>query len=118
MNITAYMPLWARPRFTLRWMWHANRIRFPYPILFGDGGNNPVIRKIITERRDLFPNLSYKYFQYEATDAPVVQDYLVRCADMLGKIETPYVLWCDNDDFPVLSGVRLAEKELDNDDAL
>ena len=117
MNITAYMPLWSRPRHTLRWMWHLNRIKFPFPILFGDGGDQPELRKILTERSDLFPNLNYQYFHYESTGNDL-SDFTNRCVDMLSKIETPYVIWCDNDDFPCVSGIQAAEKQLDQDSEL
>ena len=112
MDITAFMPIYARPRFTLRWLWHANRIKFPYLILIGDGSDNALLRNILVDRKHLFPNLKYQYFEYKPTGAPPVQDYFYRCTDVLEKVKTPFVLLCDSDDFPCLSGVRIAETQL------
>ncbi|MBT4464432.1 MAG: TIGR00180 family glycosyltransferase [Rhodospirillaceae bacterium] len=94
---------------TLRWLWHANRTHLPFPILIGDGGDEPEVRKIL-EDPSHFPNLDYRYLKY---DDHSFDAFYAKNADVVSKVETPYVVWADNDDFPVVAGLKQAAKRLD-----
>jgi glycosyltransferase domain-containing protein len=112
MNITIYLPLFKRPLHTLRWMWHANRTHLPFPILIGDGGDEPEVRKILEDASN-FPNLEYQYLKY---DDHSYDAFYAKNANVLSKVKTPYVVWADNDDFPIVAGLKQAALHMDEDD--
>ena len=101
-EITILLTLKGRHLHTLRWLWHANRIRLPYRIFIADGDVHPTIARILKDGK-LFPELRYEYHEYK--DSQLI-DYYRKCDDAVGKITTPYVMMCDNDDFLFLSGVN------------
>ena len=110
LTITVYLPLWKRPLHSLRWMWHANRTSFPFPILIGDGGDEPVRQRVLEEKKN-FPNLNYTYLKYEDRS---VDDFTRKCVDVLSRVTTPYACWCDDDDFMFIAGMKKAAEALDN----
>lgn len=107
-DLTIMMLVKGRDLHTLRWMWHANRIGLAYPILIGDGGDNPVSRRVLADP-SLFPNLNYRYLRYN--DA-TYRDYFEKAVDVCRKVETPYVFRADNDDFILPSGLERALSHL------
>jgi len=112
-DLTIMMLVKGRDLHTLRWMWHANKAGLAYPVIIGDGGDNPISRRVLADR-SLFPNLDYQYLQYN--DASY-EDYFRKAADVCRRVETKYVFRCDNDDFILPSGLERAVQFLrDNPD--
>lgn len=109
MTITVLMPLKGRPRHTLRWMWHYNRIKLPFKVLIADGGSDVEIERLLSEPRN-FPNLNYRYLRY---DDRTVTDFYAKMVDATSKIDTPYVAFCDNDDFLLPEAILRAGQFLD-----
>ncbi|WP_051185276.1 TIGR00180 family glycosyltransferase [Leptospira alstonii] len=109
MNVTILLTLKGRPLHTLRWLWHHNRIQLPFKIVIADGGNYPEIVRLLSEPKN-FPNLNYKYFRYQDNS---LEDYWFKLADIITKIDTPYVMFSDNDDFILSDAVLVAENLLE-----
>ncbi|EQA60963.1 TIGR00180 family glycosyltransferase [Leptospira alexanderi] len=107
-STTILLTLKGRPLHTLRWMWHHNRIRLPFPIVIADGGNNQEIERLLSNPKN-FPNLNYRYFRYQDN---LLEDYWFKLADIITKIDTPYVMFSDNDDFVLPDAVCNAEEFL------
>jgi len=103
-DLTILLLVKGRDLHTLRWMWHANRVGLKYPVLIGDGGDNPVSRRVLSDK-SLFPNLNYTYLQYN--DASY-EDYFRKAVDVCRRAETRFVFRGDNDDFILPSGLKRA----------
>lgn len=103
-DMTVLLLVKGRDLHTLRWMWHANRIGFPYPIIVADGGDNPISRRLLADGT-LFPNLEFQYVRYN--DASYL-DYYKKVVDAAERAATPYVFRADNDDFILPSGIEQA----------
>lgn len=101
-KLTILLTLKGRHLFTLRWLWHANRIKLPFAILIADGEVNSPIAHLI-EDRSLFPNLLIEYHRYN--DATFLNFYQ-KISDELSKVKTPYTMFADNDDFLFPSGIK------------
>ena len=100
-NLTIVLTLRGRNFHTLRWIWHANRIRLPFHVVIADGEVHPIIANIMDNPSN-FPDLSFEYHRYEDKS---FSDYYRKRADATSKVLTPYVMMVDNDDFLVPSGI-------------
>lgn len=103
-GLTIVLTLKGRHLHTLRWLWHANRIRLPFHVVIADGEVHPAIDRLLSNPLT-FPDLSYEYHRYEDR---TLRDYYCKIADALGKVRTPYVMMMDNDDFPMPFGIGKA----------
>lgn len=109
-KLTIVLTLWGRPLHTLRWLRHYDSIGFPYPILIADGGDDADIHRLLL-KPELFPNLRYQYLRYRDV---VQQDFWEKGVDVLSRVQTPYVVMVDNDDFMIPSGIAAAVRFLDS----
>ena len=103
-DLTIILTLKGRHLHTLRWLWHANRTHFPFHIIIADGEVHPTIDRLLSNPAS-FPNLSYEYHRYEDRS---IRNYYFKRSDALGKVDTPYVMMSDNDDFPLPFGINKA----------
>jgi glycosyltransferase domain-containing protein len=103
-ELSIVLTLKGRHLHTLRWLWHANRTRIPYHIIIADGEVHPAIYRLLSNPAT-FPNLSYEYHRYEDRN---VKDYYFKRYDALEKVNTPYVMMADNDDFLLPFGINKA----------
>jgi len=103
-RLTVLLPLRGRPLFTLRFLWHANACRLPYHFLIADGKVEPSLAEMLQNSDRLFPNLHIEYVKYP--DDIEFRDYYAKMHDALGRVRTPYVVFADNDDFLVASGIE------------
>jgi glycosyltransferase domain-containing protein len=95
------LTLKGRHAYTYRWLWHANRTRLPFRMLIADGDpESPVARWF--EGPSAFPHLQVEYRKYNDR---TYQDFYQKVLDAATRIETPYVMMVDNDDFLFPSGV-------------
>jgi glycosyltransferase domain-containing protein len=101
-DVTILLTLRGRHLHTLRWLWHANRIRLPFPIVVADGEVHPAVAGLLRDPRT-FPNLQFEYREY--TDLTFT-DFYRKCVDALGRVRTPYVMMSDNDDFLFSTGIQ------------
>jgi glycosyltransferase domain-containing protein len=99
--VTILLTLKGRHLFTLRWLWHANRIGLGYPIFIADGEVHPAVATLV-EDPSIFPNLRLSYHRYNDL---TFSDFYRKLHDSLSRIETPYVMISDNDDFLLPTGV-------------
>ena len=110
-DITILLTLRGRHLHTLRWLWHANQIDFPYHVIIADGEVHPAIDRILSDSTT-FPKLSYEYHRY--TDKSYF-DFYKKCVDASNKIHTKYVMMSDNDDYPIITGIEESINYLNSD---
>ena len=60
-RLTIVLPLKGRALFTLRFLWHANKVRLPYRFLIADGQVDPVLAELLEMPHVLFPNIDVEY---------------------------------------------------------
>jgi len=108
-ELTVILTLRGRHLFTLRWMWHANRVKFPFHIIIADGEVHPAIERVLSDPGN-FPNLSYEYHRH--CDLSFA-DFFRKCSDTVRQVKTRYVMMSDNDDFLVVPGLLKSIAHLD-----
>jgi glycosyltransferase domain-containing protein len=114
-RLTIVLPLKGRHLFTMRFLWHANKLRSPYHFLIADGQVNEAVARHLESSRETFPNLDIEYVRYP--DDTSYSRYFTKMADALQRVRTPYAMWADNDDFLGPNGIEAALDFLDaNDD--
>lgn len=101
-DLTIILTLCGRHLHTLRWLWHANRIGFPYHVIIADGEVHPTIDRLLSSPVT-FQNLSYEYHRHCDRS---FSDFFRKWAESTGKVKTGYVMMSDNDDFPVVTGIE------------
>lgn len=101
-DLTILLTLWDRVPCTFRWMAYAERVNLPFKVLVADGGADESVPQILSNRAN-FPNVDYEYirYPYDATST----DYYVKVLDALMRVETPFVVLADNDDFFLVDGL-------------
>lgn len=110
-RLTLVMPLRGRNLFTLRLLYHADRMRMPYRFLIADGLVHPKLAEILENSRRHFPNLDIEYVRYP--DDRDFSFYFNKVADAVSRVTTPYAMQVDNDDFLTMSGLEKALDFLD-----
>ncbi len=111
-RLTILVPLRGRPLFTLRFLWHANRARLPYKFILADGEVRPELSRLLDEPRKLLPYLDVDYIRYP--DDADFGCYFAKMTDALARVQTPYVMIADNDDFLASAGVERSLDFLDS----
>lgn len=101
-DLTILLTLKGRHLHTLRWMWHANRLRLPFKVIVADGDVHPAVDKVLSNP-SLFPHLEYQYRRYCDRS---FSDFYKKCAEAIQQVQTKYVMMSDNDDFVISTGVR------------
>jgi glycosyltransferase domain-containing protein len=109
--LTIVLPLKGRHQFTLRFLWHANKVRLPYRIVIADGDVHPEIARLLENSHAIFPDLDIEYIRYpDDIDFPT---YYAKMADVMQRVRTPYVKIADNDDFLAPAGLEYCVEFLD-----
>ncbi|HEX3502163.1 MAG TPA: TIGR00180 family glycosyltransferase [Xanthobacteraceae bacterium] len=103
-RLTIVVPLRGRPLFTLRFLWHANAARLPYKFIIADGEVRPDLSRLLDEARKLFPHIDVDYIRYP--DDTDFGRYFAKMTDALARVQTPYVMLADNDDFLAFTGLE------------
>ena len=109
--LTIVLTLKGRHLFTLRWLWHANKINLPFSILIADGAVHPSIKKLILQDTT-FPNLRITYREYRDS---TYKDFYKKCVDAFSNVRTRYVMMSDNDDFISTCGLIKIIEYLDKE---
>lgn len=110
-DLTIILTLKGRHLHTLRWLWHANRTHLPFHVIVADGEVDPTVDRLLADS-NTFPNLSYEYHRYADRS---VKDYYAKRRDALEKVDTPYVMMSDNDDFLLPYGINKSIAFLDRE---
>lgn len=112
-KLTLVITLKDRAEFTKRLCYYLSSINYPFQVLFADGslekGNEDFLEG---EAKKL--KFQYRYFRYPKDES--LHLYYKKCADIMSKVTTPYVVLADNDDFPIITGQETALKFLENND--
>jgi glycosyltransferase domain-containing protein len=101
-NVTIVLPLKDRIPYTLRWMNYANVCKLPFKILIADGGKENNLQNILT--KESYPNLDFEYLRYPFDRS--FSEYYSKLVDVVSKVETPFVVMADNDQFPIKIGIE------------
>jgi glycosyltransferase domain-containing protein len=110
-RLTIVIPLRGRPLFTLRFLWHANAARLPYKFIIADGEVGPELSRLLEDSPKLFPHLDVDYIRYP--DDTDFARYFAKMTDALARVQTPYVMLADNDDFLAFAGLERSLEFLD-----
>lgn len=109
-DLTIVLTLKDRAEFTWRWLSYAQRFALPFKVLIADGGADESVAARLSPG-NAFPGVEYEYLRYPADTS--YSRYYAKIADAVGRVQTPYVVLADNDDFFVPQGVREAIEFLD-----
>src|SRR6185436_20418986 len=101
-ELTILLTLWDRVPCTFRWMAYANKVNLPFRVLIADGGADESVPRLLANR-DNFPNIDYQYVRYPYDATP--NDYYAKVLDALKRVETPFVVLADNDDFYIVDAL-------------
>lgn len=104
-DLTVVLTLKDRISFTLRWMTYADRISFPFKVLIADGGKDDGVSAKLSKSVN-FPNVNYEYIKYPYDETYV--EYYAKIADVISKVETPFCVMADDDNFYSIGGLRKA----------
>jgi glycosyltransferase domain-containing protein len=110
-RLTIVVPLRGRPLFTLRFLWHANAARLPYKFIIADGEVRPDLSRLLDDAQKLFPYIDVDYIRYP--DDTDFGRYFAKMTDALARVQTPYVMLADNDDFLAFTGLEQSLDFLD-----
>jgi glycosyltransferase domain-containing protein len=110
-RLTIVVPLKGRPLFTLRFLWHADREKLPYRFILADGQVQPALAALLESSAKFFPNLDVDYVRYPGDVN--FGDFFAKLADALRRVETPYAMLADNDDFLCFTGLEISMDFLD-----
>jgi len=110
-KLTIILPLWDREIYTPLWI--KNNIFEDFNYIIADGSKTDNNQAIFN---DLKENANIDYIRY--TPDLNVRDYLEKMSDAASRVQTPFVMNCDNDDFINYNGVINCITALeDNEDA-
>ncbi len=101
-ELTILLTLWDRVPCTFRWMSYANKVNLPFKVLIADGGSDESAAEILVDHAN-FPNVDYEYIRYPFDATPT--HYYAKVLDALNRVETPFVVLADNDDFFVVDAI-------------
>ena len=95
-RLTVLLTLKGRHDFTLRWMTYAQHVGFPFKVLVADGSVDDVAGDILASP-SRFPGVRIEYVRYPEDKS--YDHYHDKVSAALSRIETPFVVMADNDDF-------------------
>lgn len=101
-ELTVLLTLWDRVPCTFRWMAYASKVNLPFRVLIADGGSDQSVAEVLANRTN-FPNVDYEYIRYPYDATPT--HYYAKVLDALNRVETPFVVLADNDDFFVVDAL-------------
>lgn len=111
-RLTVVLPLRGRPLFTLRFLWHANLACSHYKFIVADGQVNTALARLIENSRAIFPNLDVEYVRYpDDTNFGV---FYSKMFNAMQRVQTPYAMVADNDDFLMSTGIERSIEFLDS----
>ena len=93
----------GRNEFSERWLKYIDKINFKYQIVISDGSNNGFIKNLINNYNFNNP-INIKFYQFDTNSG--LKSYYEMKRDTLAKINSKYVMICDNDDFIIQSGIN------------
>ncbi len=110
-RLTVVLPLKGRHLFTLRFLWHANKMRLPYRFLLADGQVNETVSQYLENSREVFPDIDVEYVRYP--DDSDYTKFFLKMSDAFQRVRTPYAMIAGNDDFLGFNGIEQALNFLD-----
>ncbi len=110
-ELTVLLTLWDRVPCTFRWMAYASKVNLPFRVLIADGGSDQSVAEVLANRTN-FPNVDYEYIRYPYDATPT--HYYTKVLNALNRVETPFVVLADNDDFFVVDALLRSLEFLKN----
>jgi len=109
-DLTVILTTKGRDIFTLRWLFYANFISMPFDIYIADGQPHPVVTKLLKDKKN-FPNISYTHAIYDDFSP---EEYYKKLVKSIESVDTQYIMFSDNDDFILPTGVLKSLTFLNN----
>jgi len=101
-DLTILLTLWDRVPCTFRWMRYANKMSLPFKVLIADGGSDESAGEMLADHAN-FPEVDYEYIRYPFDATPT--HYYAKVLDALNRVDTPFVVLADNDDFFIVDAL-------------
>jgi glycosyltransferase domain-containing protein len=108
-KLTLLVFLKDRAAFTKRFVNYLSEIRYPFSVIFADGSLGHENEENFKSIKNV--KFSYEYIRYDKDET--LSNYYQKCALAIEKVNTPYVMLADNDDFPIIEGQLKAIDFLD-----
>lgn len=102
-DLTIVLAIKDRAPFTLRWMSYANQVKLPFKVLIADGGKDETVTEVLSKRAN-FPEVDYEYLRYPYDET--YHHYYAKLVDATRRVQTPFVIHADDDDFLIADGLR------------
>ena len=103
--LTVLLVIKDRPKFTERFLKYADETFFPFKILIADGGRDQDLQNLLS-KGTYFRNLYCTYYRYPY-DASY-KEYYSKVESVLGKVQTPFCVVADDDNFFSVDGLQRA----------
>lgn len=107
--LTVLLVIRDREEFTFRWLKYAYDFKLPFYLLIADGGSNDAVDKYIRDN-NLKERLKIDYIKTEYDGTRSI--YYRKIGNALKLVNTPYVIFADNDDFYSIEGLISAASYL------
>jgi len=112
-KLTIILTLKDREEFTFRYLKYLDAIKFPFQVLIVDGGKfNPDFEAAMLKKEN-FPNVRYEYIRFP--EDKTLMDFYNKVLKTLEMVQTPYIMFNDNDDFPLPMGINCCIEFLERD---
>ena len=95
-ELTIVLPLKGRDDFSIRWFSYAASHALPYKVLVADGGHDEGFENRL-RRAGIFDKIDCDYVRYPFDSS--LEMFFRKMADALRRVETPYAVIANNDDF-------------------
>lgn len=98
LDLTVLLPLKDHPECTKEWLKHNYFEELNYYVADGSIG---------AENYEIFKNFSKKNIKYKRYNPDFnIEDFITKICKSLSDIKTEYVMFCDNDDYLLINGIK------------
>lgn len=103
-KLTIILTLKGREEFTFRYLKYLDNIKFPFRVLIADGSVPNLSFEAAIRKKENFPNVDYVYIRFP--EDVTLMDFYNKVLGALEMVQTPYIMFNDNDDFPLPTGIN------------
>ena len=101
LSLTVLLSIKGRPNFTKRWLDYMALIKFEHNIVIADGDADGYTKQLLNDSS--YEKLKINFFEYKQTIKYI--DYYKMVLTAIERSDSKYVMFCDNDDFLLPSGL-------------
>ena len=100
--ITIILSVKGRQEFSKRWLEYMHLINCEYPIIIADGDADNYLKELINDSR--YEKLNISFFEHDQKIKFI--DYYKMMKEAASRVDTPFMMLVDNDDFIFPSGIN------------